>query len=100
MQGDNAPDLYGYETVQRIKNRVCNISERPDDVEVEVFDPEVEECSARLENLIQLSDDVDIMENYQAWNLTFEEMNLLTSQDQTLMNTFPVLRSESNVDRW
>ena len=44
--------------------------------------------------------------NFEAWNLTKEEMNLLTSQDQVLMDQFPMLNNINeasglgNLDRW
>ena len=49
---------------------------------------------------------VEVAANFEAWNLTKEEMNLLTSQDQVLMDQFPMLNNINgasglgNLDRW
>ena len=97
LQGDNAPDLFGYETIQNIKKRVCNITVSED--EVEVFSEEQDECGSKLESLIQL-DDVEFDQRIVDWDLTKDEMNVLRSRDESLYNSFPVLRSGSGLDRW
>ena len=49
---------------------------------------------------------MEVAANFEAWNLTKEEMNLLTSQDQVLMDQFPMLNNINgasglgNLDRW
>lgn len=62
---------------------------------------------ARLESLMyQDPEEVEVAANFEAWNLTKEEMNLLTSQDQVLMDQFPMLNNINgasglgNLDRW
>ena len=105
--------LIRYETVEKIKRRVCNLTATTGD-DVEVFgssssdQDDDNECSARMESLIQQDpDDVELIAGLASWNLTNEEMNLLTSQDQTLTDQFPMLAGAGgggaalgNFDRW